>query len=122
MKYALSAAPTYAGGEKYKFPALYAGYNVSYGGDLDCGDWWTPGVQEAMYFMRDIEDGDNAFTKLAASATKMGTLSFANNVTIWLAQRNAVGFGWIFHGIHGNLLNFGAASILRCQAVTCLYL
>lgn len=122
LKYALSVAPTYVGGEKYKFPALYAGYNVSYGGDLDFGDWWLPGAQEALYFMRDIDDGDNAFTKLAASATKMGTLSFANNVYRWLAQRYYVTGSWFFHGGYGRLGSYMVGSSYRCQAVTCLYL
>ena len=121
LKYAPSAAPTYSGGEKYKFPALYAGYNVSYGGDLDFGDWWTTGVQEALYFMRDIDDGDNAFTKLAASATKMGTLSFANNVNRWLAQRYDAYGNWVFYS-NGYINHINMAHSYCCQAVTCLYL
>ena len=74
-KYARMTAPTKAGGEKYKYPALYYGYNKSFGVDgLDFGDWHLPGVLEGCYLMADA-----TLAALAPSISKMGTTSINNS-------------------------------------------
>ena len=53
-RYARKTAPTKDGGTKYKFPALYYGYNRSYGvAGLDFGDWHLPDVLEGTQLMKD---------------------------------------------------------------------
>ena len=115
-KYARMTAPTKAGGEKYKFPALYYGYNKSFGVDgLDFGDWHLPGVQEGCYLMADA-----TLAALAPSISKMGTTTITNSTTRWFAQRYYVNSAWFFGGSSGTL-NYNLVIFrFRCQAVALL--
>lgn len=116
---AMKTAPTKDGGEKYIFPALHATYSVGYNATgLEQGRWHLPGVQDALYLMRDTDDGDDAFTKVAASARKTGGTSIINSTTRWLAQRSNVTNAWFFYGNYGNLNYANVASSCRSQAVT----
>jgi len=116
MKYALMSAPTKAGGTKYKFPALYYGYNRSYGVDgLDFGDWYLPGVYEGTQLMK-----DECINTLAPSITKMGTTAINNSTSRWFAQRCNVHNAWFFSGSGGLLYSTYVYSTLRCQAVALL--
>lgn len=120
---AAKTAPLKGGGEKYIFPALHAAYAVGYDAPgLEQGNWYLHGVSEALYLMRDTDDNDHAFTKIAASAHKTGGTSFSNSVTRWLAQRYNVTNAWIFYGTGGNLNNYTVTSRCRVQAVTLIRL
>ena len=115
-KYARMTAPTKAGGEKHKYPALYYGYNKSFGVDgLDFGDWYLPGVAEGTMLMK-----DKTLAALAPSISKMGTTAVNNSTTRWFAERYGVYYAWIFYGTYGTLNTNGAFNALRCQAVTLL--
>ena len=115
-KYGPMTAPTKAGGTKYKYPALYYGYNKSFGVDgLDFGDWYLPGVAEGAMLMRDETIAD-----LAPSISKMGTTAINNSTHRWFAQRYNVIYAWIFYGSHGYLSNGYVYTTYRCQAVALL--
>ena len=115
-KYGPMTAPTKAGGTKYKYPALYYGYNKSFGVDgLDFGDWYLPGVAEGAMLMRDETIAD-----LAPSISKMGTTAINNSTPRWFAQRYNVIYAWIFYGSHGYLSNGYVYTTYRCQAVALL--
>ena len=115
-KYARMAAPTKAGGDKYKYPALYYGYNKSFGVDgLDFGDWYLPGVNEGTMLMK-----DETLADLAPSISRMGTLAINNSAYRWFAQRYNVYNAWIFHGLYGNLSGYYVGYSNRCQAVALL--
>ena len=115
-KYALMAAPTKSGGTKYKYPALYYGYNKSFGVDgLDFGDWYLPGAAEGAMLMR-----DETLAALAPSISKMGTTAINNSTNRWFAQRCNVNHAWYFGGNYGYLGNGGVNGGYRCQAVTLL--
>ena len=115
-KYARMTAPTKAGGEKYKYPALYYGYNKSFGVDgLDFGDWHLPGVLEGCYLMADA-----TLAALAPSISKMGTTTINNSTYRWFAQRSYVYFAWLFSGYSGFLNSYNVSSGARCQAVALL--
>ena len=116
MKYALKTAPTKDGGTKYKFPALYYGYNRTYGVDgLDFGDWYLPGVFEGTQLMK-----DECINTLAPSITKMGTTAINNSTSRWWAQRYNVYYAWFFNGSYGGLNTYYVSSAFRCQAVALL--
>jgi hypothetical protein len=109
-------APTKAGSTKYKYPALYYGYNKSFGVDgLDFGDWYLPGVAEGAMLMR-----DETLAALAPSISKMGTTAINNSTTRWFAQRCNVYGAWLFSGNSGTLNGSNVNSGNRCQAVTLL--
>ena len=115
-KYALMAAPTKSGGTKYKYPALYYGYNKSFGVDgLDFGDWYLPGVAEGAMLMR-----DETLAALAPSISKMGTTAINNSTNRWFAQRYDVYNAWFFGGNYGTLSGYNVYNGYRCQAVTLL--
>ena len=115
-KYARMTAPTKTGGEKYKFPALYYGYNKSFGvAGLDFGDWHLPGVLEGCYLLDDA-----TLAALAPSIGKMGTTTIANSTNRWVAQRYTVYRAWIFSGGSGLLSYSDVPSGYRCQAVALL--
>ena len=115
-KYGPMTAPTKAGSTKHKFPALYYGYNKSFGVDgLDFGDWYLPGVSEGAMLMR-----DETLAALSPSISKMGTTAINNSTGRWFAQRSNVHLAWIFHGNHGLLDNSLVYGGPRCQAVTLL--
>ena len=115
-KYGPMTAPTKAGGTKYKFPALYYGYNKSFGVDgLDFGDWYLPGVAEGAILMR-----DETIAALSPSISKMGTTTINNSTTRWFAQRYHVNNAWLFNGVYGTLSNTAVNVSIRCQAVTLL--
>lgn len=115
-KYARMTAPTKSGGNKFKYPALYYGYNKSFGVDgLDFGDWYLPGVAEGAMLMR-----DETLAKLSPSISKMGTTSINNSTYRWFAQRCYVGNAWIFYGGNGYLNITYVYSSNRCQAVALL--
>lgn len=115
-KYARMTAPTKAGGEKYKFPALYYGYNKSFGVDgLGFGDWHLPSVLEGCYLMDDA-----TLAALAPSISKMGTATIVNSANRWFPQRNTVNYAWIFNGNSGHLSSTYVNRRHRCQAVTLL--
>ncbi len=115
-KYGPMTAPTKAGGTKYKYPALYYGYNKSFGVDgLDFGDWYLPGVAEGAMLMRDETIAD-----LAPSISKMGTTAINNSTTRWLAQRYDVNSAWLFGGSYGYLGSYSVNYTRRCQAVALL--
>ena len=116
MKYALKTAPTKDGGTKYKFPALYYGYNRTYGVDgLDFGDFYLPGVFEGTQLMKDA-----CINTLAPSVTKMGTTAINNSTNRWWAQRYNVNYAWFFSGYNGYLYSSGVNYAYRCQAVALL--
>ena len=113
-KYARLTAPTKSGGNKFKYPALYYGYNKSFGVDgLDFGDWYLPGVAEGAMLMR-----DETLAKLSPSISKMGTTSINNSTHRWFAVRCSVGVAWLFGGTGGSLGYVNYA--YRCQAVALL--
>jgi hypothetical protein len=115
-KYARVTAPTKAGGDKYKYPALYYGYTKSFGVDgLDFGDWYLPGVAEGTMLMK-----DETLAALAPSIGKMGTTAINNSTSRWFAQRCSVGNAWFFGGGNGVLGFNPVYSRLRCQAVALL--
>ena len=115
-RYALKTAPTKDGGTKYKFPALYYGYNRSYGVDgLDFGDWHLPGVLEGTQLMKDA-----CLAALAPSITKMGTAAINNGTSRWFAQRCSVYDAWFFDGNFGTLDSYTVHTTFRCQAVALL--
>ena len=115
-RYARKTAPTKDGGTKYKFPALYYGYNRSYGVEgLDFGDWHLPDVLEGTQLMKDA-----CIDTLAPSITKMGTTAINNSTARWFAQRYHVSYAWFFYGGYG-FLNAGTVGYtFRCQAVALL--
>ena len=116
-KYGPMIAPTKAGSTKHKFPALWYGYNKSFGvGGLDFGDWYLPGVAEGTMLLR-----DETLAALSPSISKMGTTAINNSTHRWFAQRYNVNNAWLFYGNFGYLghtyfVDFG----YRCQAVTLL--
>ena len=115
-RYARKTAPTKDGGTKYKFPALYYGYNRSYGvAGLDFGDWHLPDVLEGTQLMKDA-----CINTLAPSITKMGTTAINNSTYRWFAQRCNVYNAWFFYGHLGSLTYSGVSSTYRCQAVAIL--
>ena len=115
-KYARMTAPTKAGGTKYKYPALYYGYNKSFGVDgLDFGDWYLPGVAEGTMLMK-----DETLVALAPSISKMGTTAVNNSTYRWFAERYGVYYAWPFSGASGLLYSGVVSNSLRCQAVALL--
>jgi hypothetical protein len=115
-KYGPMTAPTKAGDTKYKYPALWYGYNKSFGvGGLDFGDWYLPGVAEGAMLMR-----DETLAKLSPSISKMGTTTINNSTSRWFAQRCYVGYAWIFGGNNGGLNGTYVGTSSRCQAVALL--
>lgn len=115
-KYARMTAPIKGGGEKYKYPALWYGYNKSFGVvGLDFGDWHLPGVLEGCYLMADA-----TIAALAPSISKMGTTTITNSTSRWFAERYIAFHAWIFSGSSGVLNGNGVYGRYRCQAVTLL--
>lgn len=115
-RYAQKTAPTKDGGTKYKFPALYYGYNRSYGvAGLDFGDWHLPDVLEGTQLMKDA-----CIDALAPSITKMGTTAINNSTYRWFAQRYSVSYAWLFSGYSGVLSGGDVYCTHRCQAVALL--
>ena len=115
-RYARKSAPTKDGGTKYKYPALYYGYNRSYGVDgLDFGDWHLPGVSEGTQLMKDA-----CLAALALSVTKMGTTAINNSTGRWFAARFNVYNAWFFNAYHGKLGNGTVHGTSRCQSVALL--
>ena len=115
-KYARMTAPTKAGGDKYKYPALYYGYAKSFGVDgLDFGDWYLPGVDEGTMLMK-----DETLAALAPSVSKMGTTAINNSAGRWFAQRYNVNTAWFCNGNYGGLGNADVNAAIRCQAVALL--
>jgi hypothetical protein len=115
-KYGPMIAPTKAGGTKYKFPALYYGYNKSFGVDgLDFGEWYLPGVAEGAMLMR-----DETLAALAPSISKMGTTTINNSTHRWFAQRCSVNHAWFFNGSSGHLNGNSVNFTYRAQAVALL--
>ena len=115
-KYGPMTAPTKAGGTKYKYPALWYGYNKSFGVDgLDFGDWYLPGVDEGAMLMR-----DETLAALSPSISKMGTTAINNSTDRWFSQRYNVNTAWLFGGYSGYLATAGVGNALRCQAVALL--
>jgi hypothetical protein len=116
MKYARAAAPTKAGGTKYKYPAFKACYDVSYGVDgLDFGDWYLPSSFEGCHLM-----ADETLAILAPSISKMGTTAINNGATRWFAERCSAYHARIFSGGAGYLDYTGVYNAFRVQAVTLL--
>jgi hypothetical protein len=117
-RYARKTAPTKDGGNKYKYPALYYGYNRTYGVDgLDFGDWHLPGVLEGTELMKDA-----CLAALAPSVTKMGTTAINNGTGRWFAERYNVYGAWIFIAGNGSLDGIGVNGAYRSQAVALLKL
>ena len=116
-KYGPMTAPIKAGSTKYKYPALYYGYNKSFGvDDLDFGDWYLPGVAEGAMLMR-----DETIAALAPSIRKMGTTAVNNSTYRWFAQRYNVYLAWYFSGGYDGTLFYTSVGIsIRCQAVALL--
>lgn len=114
MKYALKSAPTKAGGTKYKFPAMYYAYATTYGiSGLDYGDWFLPGVIEAVAIMKDAN-----LAKIAATQTRAGGTTGLNNSTSrWFSQRYYASNARNFSGTNGNLSNGNVYNSFRSQAV-----
>ena len=117
-RYARKTAPTKDGGTKYKYPALYYGYNRTYGvRGLDYGDWHLPGVLEGTELMK-----DTCLAALAPSITKMGTTAINNSTSRWWAERYSVNYAWVFYGSGGNLVSNYVYYAYRAQAVALLKL
>jgi len=117
-RYARKTAPTKDGGNKYKYPALYYGYNRTYGVDgLDYGDWHLPGVLEGTELMKDA-----CLAALAPSITKMGTTAINNSADRWFAERYSVFYAWFFYAGYGSLSSAGVIYANRSQAVALLKL
>ena len=117
-RYARKTAPTKDGGTKYKYPALYYGYNRTYGvRGLDYGDWHLPGVLEGTQLMKDA-----CLAALAPSITKMGTTAINNSTHRWWAERYNVYGAWFFYGYYGNLTGVSVNDAYRAQAVALLKL
>jgi hypothetical protein len=115
-KYGPMTAPTKAGNTKHKYPALWYGYNKSFGvGGLDFGDWYLPGVAEGAMIMR-----DETLAALSPSISKMGTTAINNSTYRWFAQRYYVNYAWLFSGNSGALNYNGVYYALRAQAVALL--
>jgi hypothetical protein len=115
-KYARMTAPAKAGGTKYKYPALYYGYNKSFGVEgLDFGDWYLPGVAEGTMLMK-----DETLAALTPSVSKMGTTSINNGTHRWWAERYSVNSAWIFNGSYGTLDDHNFNYTYRAQAVALL--
>jgi hypothetical protein len=115
-KYGPMTAPTKAGSTKHKFPALWYGYNKSFGVDgLDFGDWYLPGVADGAMLMR-----DETLAALSPSISKMGTTTINNSTHRWFAQRYNVSNAWFFYGYNGILNYFYVNNSYRCQAVALL--
>ena len=115
-KYAPMTAPTKAGGTKYKYPALWYGYNKSFGVvGLDFGGWYLPGVAEGAMLMR-----DETLAALSPSISKMGTTAINNSTYRWFAQRGNADIAWIFGGNSGTLYHYYVNHAYRCQAVALL--
>lgn len=115
-KYGSMTAPTKAGSTKYKYPALYYGYNKSFGVDgLDFGDWYLPGVSEGAMLMR-----DETLAALSPSISKMGTTAINNSAHRWFSQRCGAGTAWFFYGYNGHLDSYVVSYAFRCQAVALL--
>ena len=115
-KYGPVTAPTKSGGTKYKYPALYYGYNKSFGVDgLDFGDWYLPGVAEGAMLMR-----DETLAALAPSISKMGTTAINNSAHRWFAQRYNVYGAWFFNGLYSSLAYGNVYGAVRAQAVALL--
>ena len=116
MKYARAAAPTKAGGTKYKYPAFKACYDVSYGVDgLDFGDWYLPSSFEGCHLM-----ADETLAILAPSISKMGTTAINNSAHRWFAERCYVIAARNFNGNYGYLYYTNVCLAIRVQAVTLL--
>jgi hypothetical protein len=117
-RYARKTAPTKDGGNKYKYPALYYGYNRTYGVDgLDFGDWHLPGVLEGTELMKDA-----CLAALAPSITKMGTTAINNSANRWFAERYSVVSAWVFYASYGYVGYGYVNSAYRSQAVALLKL
>lgn len=117
-RYARKTAPTKDGGNKYKYPALYYGYNRTYGVDgLDFGDWHLPGVLEGTELMKDA-----CLAALAPSITKMGTTAINNGTSRWFAERYNVFYAWFSYANSGRLYGGYVNSASRSQAVALLKL
>jgi hypothetical protein len=115
-KYGPMTAPTKAGSTKHKYPALWYGYNKSFGvGGFDFGDWYLPGVTEGAMLMR-----DETLAKLSPSISKMGTTAINNSTDRWFSQRYYVNTAWIFNGTSGSLNRYSVDLTLRAQAVALL--
>lgn len=115
-KYARMTAPTKAGDVKYKYPAMYYGYNKSFGvAGLDFGDWYLPGVAEGAMLMR-----DETLAALSPSISKMGTTAINNSTTRWCAQRCSASHAWLFYGTGGTLSSTAVTNSFRAQAVALL--
>ena len=115
-KYARMTAPTKSGGTKYKYPALYYGYNKSFGVEgLDFGDWYLPGVNEGTMLMK-----DETLAALAPSISKMGTTAVNSSTHRWFCQRCNVYTAWFFSGNNGYLSYNNVNTSYRCQAVALL--
>jgi hypothetical protein len=109
-------AHTKAGSTKHKFPALWYGYNKSFGvGGLDFGDWYLPGVSEGAMLMR-----DETLAALSPSISKMGTTTINNSTYRWFAQRCNAGNAWFFSGNNGYLSGYYVYFTIRAQAVALL--
>lgn len=116
QRYATKTAPTKDGGTKYKFPALYYGYNRSYGVEgLSLGDWHLHGVLEGTELMRDA-----CLAALAPSVTQMGTTAINDSASRWFAQRYNVITAWFFYGNYGTLNYDIVNRAYRAQAVALL--
>jgi hypothetical protein len=117
-RYARKTAPTKDGGTKYKYPALYYGYNRTYGvRGLDYGDWHLPGVLEGTELMKDA-----CLAALAPSITKMGTTAINNSTGRWWAERYSVYVALVFGGNDGDLTGSYVNYVYRAQAVALLKL
>ena len=115
-KYGTMTAPTKSGGTKHKYPALWYGYNKSFGvAGLNFGDWYLPGVAEGTMLMK-----DKTLAALSPSISKMGTTAINNSTYRWFAQRSNVTGAWNFSGYYGYLGNSNVYYTLRAQAVALL--
>ena len=115
-QYAMLKAPTKAGGEKYKFPAMNYCFDMSYDADgLRTGDWFLPGVVEGTRLLH-----DETLAAISPTITKMAGTAITNGTNRWFSQRYNVNYARFFSGNSGTLANYVVYGALRSQAVTLL--
>ena len=80
---------------------------------IGTGDWWMPGVKEAVELMKDA-----TLAKVNASLTLLSEETVSNGALRWFAQKSSAGYAWLFHGTYGTLRNYHVDNGFTVQAVT----
>lgn len=116
QKYGNMTAPTKSGGTKYMFPALHYPLTIDYGIEgISAGDFYCPGVDEAVTMMK---DGNMAVYN--KTATKMDISQIHNSSIRWFSQRYSILSAWFFYGTTGTLSNSYVYGSFLVQGVALL--